>query len=140
MIETEKIIEFIEDFWGEKLALAEGECIFEKLGIEGNDAFEFMEKYSETFGVSLDDYRWYFHNGDEGWGLFGAILFKPPYSRVSHIPITIETLTNSASSGKWTINYPEHELPKHRYDILFDQLFVLFLLLLVFALLIMKVF
>ena len=137
MVDTAKIVEFIEDYWGEKTAPAEGECVFEKLGIDGDDAFEFMEKYSEAFSVNLDDYRWYFHNGEEGWGL-GAILFKPPYRRVCHIPITIETLANSASLGKWTTNYPEHELPKHRYDVLFNQLFVLFLLLLVFALLIMK--
>ncbi len=66
MVDRAKIIEFIDGFWGEKPTLAEDDCIFGKLGIDGDDAFEFMEKFSETFGVNLDDYRWYFHNGEEG--------------------------------------------------------------------------
>ncbi len=75
-----------------------------------------MENYQKKFDVDMSEYLWYFHTEEEGQN-FGAIFFKPPYMRVGRIPITPKILTKFAKSKKWSIDYPDHKLPKKRYDI-----------------------
>lgn len=118
----EQIRTFIADFWDDDLQRLNPDDLFGSLGIDGDDAFEFMEKYAETFRVNLDDYRWYFHGGEEGVN-YGSLFSKAPYERVDRIPISIALLLNSANAGYWPADYPPHELPKRRYDILFNQVF-----------------
>ena len=98
--------------------------LFREARIDGDDAIEFMCEYSKKFNVNMDDYLWYFHHGEEGLMSLGAIFFAPPNYRVNKIPITIRLLTNCANAGKWNIDYPEHNLPRKRYDILTNQIVV----------------
>jgi hypothetical protein len=90
--------------------------VFGALGIDGDDGSEFIEQFAERFGVDMGGYRWYFHHGEEGWGL-GALLFRPPDWRVETIPITREILLEAIRSRRWPIDYPPHELPKVRWDL-----------------------
>lgn len=94
------------------------------LGCWGDDFDEFMVKFMKKFDVNMNSYRWYFHTAEEGQN-FGGLFFKPPNKRVEHISVTPTVLLNSANAGQWTINYPNHVLPKRRYDILINMIFSL---------------
>ncbi len=93
-------------------------------GIEGDDFFELEAEFEKRFSVDMSAYRWYFHHGEEGGFSIGALFFKPPYSRVKHIPITPELLLRSANAHSWQLTYPPHQLPRRRFDLLFNQLFL----------------
>ena len=88
------------------------------LHITGDDFFELMQLFAKEFAVDLQGYRWYFHHAEEVTFNPGALLFKPPYRQVPHIPVTPSVLLAAAKSGHWLISYPEHTLPKHRLDLL----------------------
>lgn len=95
------------------------------LGCTGDDFHELINEYSDKFNVNMESYLWYFHTYDEGHSnSIGRIFFKKPYERVKHIAVTPNVLLESACAGKWTIEYPEHELPNRRYDILINQVVV----------------
>lgn len=105
--------------------------IDQDLGCTGDDFHELMNEFSVKFNVTLDNYLWYFHTYEEGHlNNIGRIFFKAPYERVKKIPVTPLLLLQSANEGKWNLTYPEHKLPKRRYDILINQ--VLFVLVIVF--------
>ena len=98
--------------------------LVEDTGADGDDMFELMQRYSERFGVDLITYRWYFHHGEEGSWSLGGLFFEPPYKRVPHIPITVGMLHEFAEQKRWSIQYPEHRLPKRRVDMLINQVVV----------------
>ncbi|MEJ8819065.1 DUF1493 family protein [Lacibacter sp. H407] len=92
--------------------------IVDDLGCVGDDLDELLSEYSSRFNVQMDSYLWYFHSEDEAHlGNIGRHFFKPPYERVLHIPVTPRMLLQSAKEGKWLVAYPEHTLPKRRYDV-----------------------
>lgn len=99
--------------------------IFEDLGVYGDDFSEMLEKYALTYSVDLSQYLWYFHNEEEGQN-FGGLFFKPPYARVKRISVTPSLLAKFAQTKKWKIDYPRHELPEKRYDILINQIITVF--------------
>lgn len=95
------------------------------LGCTGDDFIELISEYSIRFNVNMDSYLWYFHTYEEGHSnSIGHLFFKAPYERVKRIAVTPTVLLQSANAGMWTIVYPEHILPKRRYDILINQLIV----------------
>jgi len=107
------------------------------LGVKGDDFHEMIEKYAQIFEVNMDEYLWYFHTDEEGQN-FGAFLFKPPYSRIDRIPITPRLLSEFATTKKWNIDYPKHELPKRRIDIIINLILIIVLVLMVLTIWIVK--
>ena len=95
----------------------------QELGVYGDDWHELMDVYADRFGVDMSRYLWYFHTREEGQN-FGGLLVPPPHRRAPQIPITLAMLRAFADSGKWTIDYPEHQIPEKRYDILINQVVV----------------
>lgn len=96
------------------------------LGCYGDDFHEFITQYATRFKVDVNSCLWYFHTKDEGASFsIGASIFKPPYERVKHIPVTPSMLLSFANAGKWSLAYPEHSLPKRRYDIWINRVVVL---------------
>ena len=89
---------------------------------------------SDKYLVDMSDFLWYFHCDEEGSTFITGMFFKPPYKRVTRIPITPKMLTDFANSKIWKIDYPKHKLPKYRYDIIFNPiiLFSFFVLCLLF--------
>ncbi|HKX87443.1 MAG TPA: DUF1493 family protein, partial [Flavobacterium sp.] len=85
------------------------------IGCTGDDFSELMEKFSKIYEVDMNSYLWYFHHYEEGNGL-GSSFFRAPNELVDHIPVTPKLLCEFAQKGKWDLIYPEHELPKRRYD------------------------
>lgn len=97
-----------------------------------------MDKYAIKFNVNMETYLWYFHHEEETIGWFGALFFKTPRQYVSHIPITPKLLLDSANAGYWIVQYPEHQIPKRRYDVILNRLFTLVLLIILIAIMVKK--
>ena len=108
--------------------VTEDSDIEDDLGCYGDDFFELIEKYSKNFNVDLSTYLWYFHTGEEGFASIGGMFFKPPNRRVKRIPVTPKLLFEFAQKGKWSLEYPEHKIPKKRYDSLVNQIIMLILI------------
>lgn len=121
-----EIIELIEtEFWESNLN--SDSDIFSQVGIDGDDCDEFLQKFSEKYGVDMSDFLWYFHYQDEASITFnlGSRFFKTPNQRVQEIPITPKMLAEFATTKKWKINYPEHKVPKQRFDMYINWVFFL---------------
>ncbi len=117
---TNEIIDFLTELSGVNNIHSDSD-IFGDIGMVGDDFHEMIEKYSKQFSVDLNGYLWYFHTKEEG-SSFGGHFFKPPNERVSRITVTPQMLTDFANKGKWDIEYPEHILPKIRYDIVINKI------------------
>ena len=77
-------------------------------GICGDDIPELLEEFGEEFGVAFEDYRWYHHIEPRGYDPLW-IIFRPWWTRKTHVPIRLIDLFESARCGTWTINYPDGE-------------------------------
>ncbi len=130
-----EIIDFVKDISGIDELYPESDIF--KLGVVGDDFHEMIEKFAETYKVDMSEYLWYFHADEEGQN-FGALFFKPPYSRVKRIPITPRLLSEFVTIKKWAINYPDHKLPNKRIDITINQILVIIFILTVLAIWIIK--
>ena len=116
-------LDFLKDLAGTD-KIAPDSDIFKDIGMVGDDFREMIEKYSEKYSVNMETYLWYFHNVEEGFMSIGGFFFDAPYNRVERIPITPTMLCDFANKGKWGINYPDHQVPKKRYDILINRVVV----------------
>jgi len=130
-ITEEEIIQFLKEETYEDSITSDTD-IFNECGISGDDSHELIEKYQMKYGVDMSTYLWYFHCDEEGSTFITGMFFKPPYKRVTRIPITPKMLTDFANSKIWKIDYPEHKLPKYRYDIIFNQIIIFFFLFFLF--------
>lgn len=132
MIELAEIVKFLKDQTGcDKIF--ENSDVTEDLGVDGDDFDDLVVTFSKKFNVDISSCLWYFHCGEEGnWNSIGGAFFESPDRRVKHIPVTPLMLLEFAQKGKWDIQYPDHKLPKRRYDILINQAlivgFVVFLI------------
>ena len=131
--------EFIREFSCDDKLPPKKSDLFKSTKIDGDDAFEFIDEFANRFNVDMSNYNWYFHHGEEGHNI-GGIFFKPPYERVTHIPITIEVLENAIAARRWPITYPDHTLPAVRWDIHFNLAFLVVSVVLFFSWLIMRIF
>jgi hypothetical protein len=104
--------------------VTEATSLQDDIGLYGDDIDDLMLEYSTRFGVDLTDYLWYFHTGEEGWNI-GGLFFAPPNARVREIPITVGMLHRFATQGRWAIEYPKHDLPRWRLDILINLVVVI---------------
>ncbi|MCB9425623.1 MAG: DUF1493 family protein [Flavobacteriales bacterium] len=93
-------------------------------GVGGDDFFDLIESFAKEYEVDISEYLWYFHSDEEASPLFGGLFFKPPYMRAQRIPITPLILAEFAKTKKWHFDYPEHKLPKKRYDIIVNQIVI----------------
>ncbi|MGB3007375.1 MAG: DUF1493 family protein [Chitinophagaceae bacterium] len=123
----QEVFLFLENQTGCELSEFNSETdIHTDLGVSGDDFHEMIDEFSKKFNVDIASYLWYFHTEEEGgWNSIGSSFFKPPNERVTRIPVTPGLLLESANLGKWKIEYPEHKLPKRRYDIIINGLIVL---------------
>ena len=123
----DQIIQFIQNEIrvGEVL---ENSDIEYDLGCTGDDFSELIEKYAEYYQVDMSSYLWYFHPFEEGSNFPGNFFFKSPNARVKRIPVTPKLLLEFAKTGKWDLVYPQHILPKRRYDIIANQIFSVILI------------
>ncbi len=80
------------------------------IGVDGDDGWDLMAKFGNTFGVDLSEFRFDLHFGPEGGRnpitALVVLLCRPKWAR--HIPITIGDLVEAAQSGQWQT--PNREL------------------------------
>jgi acyl carrier protein len=125
MIVLKDIYLFIEQALGiDANILKPDSDLFEDFGVFGDDLFELIDEFSEKYDVNIDNFLWYFHSPEEASSLFG-IIFSPPNKRVSRIAITPDILVQYDNQKCWRLEYPAHEIPKRRWDILLSQLLFL---------------
>ncbi len=125
MAEVSEIIEFLKDETGTD-NVSENSDIGNDLGIDGDDYYDLVTEFSKKYNVDVSSWLWYFHCSEEGsWNSIGGTLFKSPDKRVKYIPVTPLMLSEFTKIGKWNIEYPEHALPKRRYDIIINWLLIL---------------
>jgi hypothetical protein len=98
--------------------------IFKDMGVVGDDFHEMIEKYAKRYNVDMSDYLWYFHADEEGSNSIGGQFFKPPYERVTRIPVTPQMLADFIVTKKWKVNYPSHDIPKQRTDLTINKIIV----------------
>jgi hypothetical protein len=115
---------FFQAFWNEERCPGDDADVFVELGIEGDDAFEFIEAFADRFSVDMSGYRWYFHHAEEGMNT-GSLFFRSPDQRVERIAITPTILAEAIRTKRWPLQYPVHQLPAHRWDIGLNQLMLL---------------
>lgn len=74
-----------------------------KLGLDGDDALEFMTTFAEKFNVNMDGFDFDKHFGPEAG--FNPFLFMYylllDKEKLHRIPITVGDLTEAAKNGKW---------------------------------------
>ena len=116
---TDEIRNFLEDYSG-VYPDSPNTDIFKDMGVVGDDFHEMIEKYSEKYQVEMSDYLWYFHTNEEGQSI-GAVFFKPPYKRVNRISVTPQMLADFIVTKKWKVEYPKHEIPKQRKDLMINR-------------------
>lgn len=134
MYTLDGIICFVEEKTGAN-NVRQSDDIYNDLGCVGDDFHELIEAYAEKYTVDMSSYLQYFHADEEGgWNSIGGIFIKAPYKRVKRIPVTPLLLLDFAHKRKWTIDYPEHNLPIRRYDILSNQFLVIILITYAFTL------
>ncbi len=122
-ITEEEIIQFLKEETCEDKITSDTD-IFNECGVDGDDCDELFLKYSEIYSIDMSAFLWYFHYQEEGSLNFnpGSLFFKNPHQRVKTIPITPKMLTDFANSKIWKIDYPEHQLPKYRYDMIINYI------------------
>ena len=91
-------------------------------GVYGDDLFDLVESFGNFYAVNVDSFLWYFHSPEEASSPF-SVIFPPPNKRVSRIPITPELLVECANTKNWTLEYPPHDLPNKRWDIILLNVF-----------------
>ena len=125
MAEVSEIIEFLKDRTGTDV-VTENSDIANDLGVDGDDYDELLSEFSKKYSVDISSCLWYFHWSEEGsWNSIGGSFFKSPDKGVKHIPVTPIMLAEFTKLGKWNLQYPEHNLPKRRYDIVINQFLIL---------------
>lgn len=124
MAEVFEIIEFLKVQTGAD-DITEYSDIVNDMGADGDDYDELVYEFSNKYNVDISSYLWYFHCSEEGsWNSIGGSFFKSPDNRVEHISVTPMMLADFTKVGKWDLQYPEHSLPKRRYDIMINQFLI----------------
>ncbi|MBA4240692.1 MAG: hypothetical protein C0448_08195 [Sphingobacteriaceae bacterium] len=132
----DEIRNFLEDYSGVYPNSPDTD-IFKDMGIVGDDFHEMIEEYSKKYQVDMSDYLWYFHANEEGESIGGS-FFKPPYERVKRIPVTPQMLADFILTKKWKVEYPKHDIPKQRTDLLINKAIIIAVIIGIAVLLVYK--
>ena len=135
MLTTNEIIDFVKKNTGLDHLAADTDIF--SVGVGGDDFHDLIDEFAQTYSVDMTAYLWYFHSDEEGNNI-GGLFFPPPYKRVKRIAITPLLLTEFANTGKWDIEYPNHKIPKIRYDTLIGIFIVSIIIGIIITLLIHK--
>ena len=120
----DEILKFVKELTCAE-TVTENSDIESEIGCYGDDFHELIEEYSKRFNVDMSTYLGYFHTREEGSESIGGLFFAPPNNRVKRIPITPKMLFEFAEKGKWGIKYPEHDIPKKRYDLFINLILLI---------------
>lgn len=97
-----ELVDFIRNYTSisPEFSISRHTTIVADIGLDGDDADEFMVAYSKRFRVDAGDFRFPDYFGPEGFDLIGAVMDvirrKPPLK-----PLTIGMLELAAKMGRW---------------------------------------
>ena len=117
-ISLNDIVDFVRAATGFEGEMSGSTGLEADVGIWGDAHDALMSQYAEKYGVDMSGYLWYFHTREEPFFPSFGFVFKPPYSRVTRMDITVGTLLEGANTGRWPVKYPPHSLPRYRYDVI----------------------
>jgi acyl carrier protein len=102
----DQIIKFVaEESAGQPEKIELNMRLAEDLGMDGDDAIEFFEKFQVRFGVDLSNMKWDRHFGPEGFNPWVVLLPSFWRSLRQQCPVRVSDLVNAARSGAWQYNY-----------------------------------
>jgi hypothetical protein len=74
----------------------------------------------------MSGYRWYFHHDAEGTDPADLFFRQPSYDRIA---VTPRLLLESATAGRWLVEYPPHRAPRRGFHLsLLSCLFMILIL------------
>lgn len=107
-----RVIKFIADFWSEdESKIGVKTTLLGDLGIDGDDAIEFLLSYAKSFEVDLSEFRFLDHFVEEGmnffeflqlpWQLIRAWRGEDPHVIANKIPLHVQDLIEAAEQKRW---------------------------------------
>jgi hypothetical protein len=111
-----QVVELLKEYVGKRRILLRETTLFGDLGLDGDDAGDFLEKYHDRFHVDLSQFDFQRYFLGEGYA-FRELLVLPlvcairayrrylapgtPEENEGLVPITIQQLVQAASTGRW---------------------------------------
>jgi hypothetical protein len=98
----EKILHFVSSETRTRKHLSFETDIARDLGVDGDDAEEFMQRFQSEFNVDLSNFRFDSYFGGEGFRLIPAI--KSAFGKGTvRAPLTVAILFDAANHGRWPV-------------------------------------
>ncbi|MEM6423445.1 MAG: DUF1493 family protein [Pseudomonadota bacterium] len=101
----EDVLVFVEAETGLTLDRDKLGDLFADYGIDGAEAFAFIEAFGDRFNVDVTGYCYYFHHSDEA-GRHSLLPWGRPDRHVRRIPVSADMLLDSVHRGTWDLDYP----------------------------------
>lgn len=101
--QIEDVLKFVADYCSIELdELTPSSSLFSDLRIDGDDAGEFMQAFSNQFGVDISEFNFSRYFGSEAGFNPVVSLFRSMLGRAYRFtPITLADLANAAEIKKW---------------------------------------
>ncbi|MGJ4923602.1 DUF1493 family protein [Bradyrhizobium sp. HKCCYLRH2060] len=96
----QKILDFVRAETGTRKQISDESDIAGDLGVDGDDAREFMLAFQRAFDVDLSGFEFDRHFGPEGLSLTRLVLTVLRLRR-PQLPLTIATLVDAARQKRW---------------------------------------
>lgn len=107
-----EIAEFIENLTGfNRNRVAVNTTLLSDIGLDGEDAIDFLLEFSTRFNVDMSSLRFSDHFGTEGlplyvlpgcaWALLRFLWYMDWHKAVRLKPIYVRDLINAARAGRW---------------------------------------
>lgn len=95
------VIGFVSEFTGcDSSSIARERRLGEDLGIDGDDAAEFMRAFAARFSVDLTSFKSARYYGPEaGWNPVAAVYYIIAGNQLE--PISVDRLVEAAERGTW---------------------------------------
>lgn len=97
----EEIKSFLSQEIGTNKFMERNTRLYEDLRIDGDDAFELMQKYKSVFKVDMTHFDYNLYFAPEGIDLIGAVMSVFKKGKPKLKSITIGDLERAAISGAW---------------------------------------
>ena len=101
----QQVVEFVQDFTKQK-PVYPSQTLWRDLGIDGDDATEFLEEFAKRFNVDMTHCTEKFF-GSEGWNIFAFyqwiryFLTKDKYKTSNLKSLSVQMLIDAAKSRRW---------------------------------------
>ncbi|MEL6476160.1 MAG: DUF1493 family protein [Pseudomonadota bacterium] len=91
---------FVQEQTGAEGPFTRGTDLAGDLGLDGDEAFDFVEAYAERFSVAPGDFEFHRYFGAEGFNPLALIagLFRRAEAKA---PLTLGMLEAAAQQGQW---------------------------------------